>query len=117
VRVDGGDDAPQLTGLRPAQAPAWSIAAGLAWDAWAGGRFSADARYESDRFDDDQNTRRLDEALTLDLRFEQDVTSNAAIFLALDNALDTAIETGATADGVTLYAAPRALRIGLRIAD
>ena len=116
ARVDGGADAPQLTGLRPAQAPEWSITAGLVWDAWAGARFSADARYESDRFDDDQNTRRLDEAFTLDLRFEQDVTSNAALFLALDNALDTAIETGATADGVTLYAAPRAMRVGLRVA-
>src|SRR5262245_51118524 len=33
ARVDGGADAPQLTGLRPAQAPEWSITAGLEFDA------------------------------------------------------------------------------------
>jgi outer membrane receptor protein involved in Fe transport len=115
AEVDGGAAAPQLTGLRPAQAPELSITAGLAWrPVGHSSEFSADARYESARFDDDQNTRRLDEALTLDLRFEQELTASAALFLALDNALDTAVETGATADGVTLYGAPRALRAGLR---
>jgi len=114
AEVDGGDDAPQLTGLRPAQAPQWSATAGVVWRAWEGGALSADARYESARFDDDLNTRRLAPALTLDVRFEQDVSDNAAMFLALDNALDAEIETGATADDVTLYGAPRALRIGLR---
>jgi outer membrane receptor protein involved in Fe transport len=116
AEVDGGAAAPQLTGLRPAQAPELSITAGLSWRPWTSGALSADARYESARFDDDLNTRRLDEALTLDLRFDQEVGDHAALFLALDNAFDTAIETGATADGVTLYAAPRALRVGLRIA-
>src|SRR5690606_21591561 len=53
AEIDGGDDAPQLTGLRPAQAPQWSATAGLAWRPWASGEFSADARYESARFDDD----------------------------------------------------------------
>ncbi|HVK82040.1 MAG TPA: TonB-dependent receptor, partial [Verrucomicrobiae bacterium] len=115
AEVDGGDDAPQLTGLRPAQAPEWSATAGLAWRPWAGGEFSADARYESARYDDDLNTRRLGEALTLDLRLEQNITASTAAFLALDNALDADIETGATADGVTLYGAPSAFRVGLRI--
>ncbi|MDZ4691761.1 TonB-dependent receptor [Terricaulis sp.] len=117
AEVDGGSVAPQLTGLRPAQAPQWSATAGISWQAWSGGAFSADARYESQRFDDDLNTRRLAPALTLDLRFEQDVSESASLFLALDNALDAEIETGATADGVTLYGAPSAVRIGLRISD
>lgn len=115
AEVDGGSVAPQLTGLRPAQAPHWSATAGIVWQAWSDGAFSADARYESERFDDDLNTRRLSPALTLDLRFEQGLTGHSAVFVALDNALDAAIETGATADGVTLYGAPRALRIGLRL--
>ncbi|HYD86317.1 MAG TPA: TonB-dependent receptor [Vitreimonas sp.] len=115
AEVDGEDVAPQLTGLRPAQAPAWSATAGLAWRPWAGGELGADLRYESARFDDDLNTRRLEAALTLDLRYEQDVTANTAVFVALDNALDAAIETGATADDVTLYGAPRSVRIGLRL--
>ena len=105
-----------MRGLRPAQAPELAITAGVAWRPWQSGQFSADARYESARFDDDLNTRELDAALSLDLRFEQNISDNAALFIALDNALDTAIETGATADGVTLYAAPRALRVGFRVA-
>lgn len=117
AEVDGENVAPQLTGLRPAQAPAWSATAGVMWRAWAGGAVSADARYESARFDDDLNTRRLGDALTLDLRFEQDVTERAALFIALDNALDAEIATGATADGVTLYGAPRAVRAGVRLAS
>jgi outer membrane receptor protein involved in Fe transport len=115
AEVDGGVDAPQLTGLRPAQAPEWSVTAGASWRPWSSGELRADVRYESARFDDDQNTRRLDDALTLDLRFEQELTPRAALFIALDNALDTAVETGAAADGVTLYAAPRALRVGIRL--
>lgn len=115
AKVDGGDEAPQLTGLRPAQAPAWSATAGLAWRPWSSGEFSADVRYESARFDDDLNTRRLGEALTLDLRFEQNITPHASAFIALDNALDSEIETGATADGVTLYGAPQAMRFGVRL--
>lgn len=115
AEVDGGDDAPQLTGLRPAQAPQWSATAGLAWRPWASGELSANAHYESARFDDDLNTRRLGEALSLDLRFEQNVTDQAGIFIALENAIDSKIETGATADSITLYGAPQALRFGLRV--
>jgi vitamin B12 transporter len=117
AEVDGGSVAPQLTGLRPAQAPEWSATAGIVWQAWRGGGLSADARYESERFDDDLNTRRLAPALMLDLRIEQDVNESASLFIALDNALDAEIETGATADNVTLYGAPRAVRIGFRITD
>jgi len=116
AEVDGENVAPQLTGLRPAQAPEWSVTAGVGWRVWRGGELSADARYESARFDDDLNTRRLSEALTIDLRLQQNVTADAALFIAWDNALDAEIETGATADGVTLYGAPSAVRVGLRVA-
>ena len=59
ARVDGGRQAPQLTGLRPAETPE------LAADrrrrlARRSDRLTltAELRYESARFDDDQNTRR-----------------------------------------------------------
>lgn len=38
ARVDGGADAPQLTGLSPAQAPQWSATAGIVWTPWRGGK-------------------------------------------------------------------------------
>jgi len=115
AQVDGGSAAPQLKGLRPAQAPGLSVTAGLSWKAWRGGLFSADARYESARFEDDQNTRRLAPATSVDLHFEQNIAETATLFVALDNAFDAVIETGETADGVTSLGAPRALRVGMRV--
>lgn len=114
ARVDGEDDAPQLTGLRPAQAPRWTLTTGLSWTAWRGGVLSADARYESVRFDDDLNTRRLGAATTIDLRFDQSVTAPISLFVALDNAFDTDVQTGEASDGVTLYGPPRTFRVGVR---
>jgi outer membrane cobalamin receptor len=115
AEVDGGAIAPQLTGLRPAQAPRFSAAAGFSWAPWAGGELGFDLRYESARFDDDLNTRRLEAAWSADLRFEQALGEHALIFVASENAFNEAIETGATADGVTLYGAPRAVRVGVRV--
>jgi outer membrane cobalamin receptor len=115
AEVDGGATAPQLTGLHPAQAPRFSATAGLSWAPWVGGELGLDLRYESARFDDDLNTRELDAAWSADLRFEQALGAHALVFVAADNVFDAAVETGATADGVTLYGAPRAVRLGVRL--
>ena len=116
ARVDGGREALQLTGLRPAQAPSWTATAGVSWRAWAGGEVSADAHAESERFDDDQNTRRLGAFTDVDLRVSQRVSESAELYLALDNAFDGAVATASAADGTLSYAAPRALRVGFRLA-
>jgi len=50
---------PQLTGKRPAQAPRLTITAGLNWEVSPRLTLSTNARYESDRFEDDLNTRVL----------------------------------------------------------
>jgi outer membrane receptor protein involved in Fe transport len=68
AELDGGTAAPQLTGLRPAQAPEWSATAGIDWRTTDRLTLSSRARYESARFDDDLNSRTLDAALTLDAR-------------------------------------------------
>jgi outer membrane receptor protein involved in Fe transport len=115
AEYDGGSVAPQLNRLRPAQAPRVSANANVAWRARANDTLFASLRYESTRFDDDLNSRRLDPALTLDLRYERKINELAIAFVRLDNALDAAVETGATSDGVTLYDAPRALRLGVRL--
>lgn len=116
ARVDGGDSAPQLTDLRPAQSPAWSVTAGLAWRPVERAELSADVTHESDRFEDDLNTRTLDAATRLDLRFSYRITEPLAVFVALDNATDEAVSTAVTADGIYSYDAPRTVRAGFRIA-
>src|SRR5690606_21080728 len=64
ARMDGGDAAPQLTGLRPAQAPAASATASLEWRASDRLTLSGVVRYEGRRFDDDLNSRVLGSAIT-----------------------------------------------------
>lgn len=115
VEMDGGTRAAQLTGLRPAQAPEWSAVLGLDWQASERLKLNVDGRYESDRFDDDLNSRVLDAAWTVDARAEWQALPNAALWMAVDNLMDEDIETSETATGVAGYTAPRTWRAGVRL--
>jgi outer membrane receptor protein involved in Fe transport len=115
AEVDGGTAAPQLTGLRPAQAPEWSATAGLDWRATNRLTLSAAARYESARFDDDLNNRVLDAAVTLDARAEWTLTNQAMLWLAADNLFDEDVEVSETGLGVAGYGPPRTVSAGIRL--
>jgi len=112
ARVDGGSAAPQLTGLRPAQTPELTVTAGLDWRPIERLTLTADARYESSRFEDDLNSRKLRAGTELDLRAGWRVTPHGEVYLALDNAADADIEVGETADGVVSLSEPRTFRVG-----
>ena len=58
----------------------------------------------------------LSAATVLDLRVERQLTERLSLYAALDNALDEAVETAETADGIESFGPPRALRVGVRIA-
>jgi outer membrane receptor protein involved in Fe transport len=105
-----------LDGLRPAQSPEWSATAGISWEAPSGTTLSADVSYESDRFEDDLNSRELSPATMLDLRVEQRLTNALSLYAALDNATDEAVETAETADGIESFGPPRTFRVGFRFA-
>lgn len=109
-------DARTPEGFRPAQSPEWSATAGLAWAFAPATTLSADFSYESERFEDDLNTRVLAAATMLDLRLEQRLSPALAVYAALDNALDEDVETAEAATGIESFGPPRALRIGLRLA-
>jgi outer membrane receptor protein involved in Fe transport len=115
ARVDGAGAAPQLTGKRPAQAPAFTTTAGLDWRPIERLGLSAEARYESLRYEDDLNSRRLKAGLQVDARAAWRLAADAEIYAALDNVGDARIATGQTADGVTSYGEPRTFRVGLAI--
>jgi len=115
ARVDGGAMAPQLTGLRPAQAPIWSAVAGLEWSPLDRLTLAADLRWESRRFDDDLNSRALDAAGTVDLRADWAVTPFATVWLAASNLLDAEVEVAETATGVAGFGPPRTLSLGVRL--
>jgi outer membrane receptor protein involved in Fe transport len=116
ARVDGGPDAPQLTGKRPAQAPIWSATAGLSAQLTDRLVLTSDVTWEGKRFEDDLNSRVLDPAYRLDARLDWRVRPLVTLYLAGDNLLDADIQTSRTADGVAGYAVPRVVRVGLRVA-
>ena len=116
ARVDGGSSAPQLTGLRPAQAPIWSAVAGLDWRPFDRLALAADLRWESRRFEDDLNSRVLDAAATVDLRADWAMTPSTTVWLAADNLFDAEVEVAETGTGVAGYGPPRTLSLGIRLA-
>lgn len=112
ARVDGGRTASQLTGKRPAQAPALTVTAGARWRPLERLSLDADLRYESKRYEDDLNRRTLKAGASLDLKAAWALSPTSEVYLAADNALDADLAVARTADGVTSYAAPRAVYLG-----
>lgn len=113
AKVDGGSSAPQLTGLRPAQAPSVSATAGVDWRASDRLTVSARGRYESRRFDDDLNSRTLDAAFTADARADWRIRTGVTLYAAADNLFDADVEVSETADGVAGLGPSRTLRAGV----
>lgn len=115
AEVDGGTAAPQLTGLRPAQAPRLSAVAGADWRATDRLTLAADLRWESDRFEDDLNSRVLEAGGTLDLRADWAVNDTAVLWVSASNLFDAEIEVAETGTGVAGFAPPRTFSLGVRL--
>ncbi|MGZ5931485.1 MAG: TonB-dependent receptor [Rhizomicrobium sp.] len=113
AHVQGGLTAPQLTGKRPAQAPRFTLTAGFRATPLDRLTLTANLRYESTRFADDQNTLALAPATTVDARISYRLWNGLSAYLAGDNLLNARIATTESADFVTNFAAPRILRIGI----
>ena len=117
ARVDGAAAAPQLTGKAPAQAPRLTLTAGADWRPISALTLSTDLRYESARFDDDLNSRRLAAATTVALQARWSVSAHAELYVAADNLFDAAVPTAAAADGTFSYGPPRTVRVGVRLRE
>jgi outer membrane receptor protein involved in Fe transport len=115
AEVRGGPRARQLDGLRPAQTPKWTLTGGLEVRPAAAVNLSGDLRYESARWEDDLNTRRLSPGMQLDVRASWALRQDAEVYVAAENLLDAKLEVGETADGVESFAAPRTVRLGFSL--
>lgn len=113
ARVDGGAAAPQLTDNRPAQAPAFAATGGLEWRPLDRLSLAAALRYESTRYEDDLNSRKLKAGLQFDGRAGWRIAEAAEVYIAAENLGDADIAVGQTANGVTSYSAPRTVRVGV----
>lgn len=114
AEVDGGASLPALTGRPPAQTARHQASASLAWRL-GGWDLSAAARLESDRFEDDLNSRLLPGFVVVDLRAGLEVAAGVEAFVALENAGDAAITINRFADGVSQQAGARSVRAGLML--
>ncbi|HEY5412175.1 MAG TPA: TonB-dependent receptor [Caulobacteraceae bacterium] len=110
--VDGGTVAPQLTGLRPAQAPQFTATGGFDLQATQRLGLHADLRYESSRFDDDLNTVHLGSGTKLDARADWSFSRSLQGYVEATNLTDARIATANTS-GVVAYDEPRVVRVGL----
>lgn len=111
--VRGAGVTAALDGLRPAQTPRHFGSATLGWTK-RGFAASATVRYVSAQFEDDQNLRTLDDAVTLDARIAAPIARRLSVEARAENLTDTRVEAAISADGVIERATPRTLWVGLR---
>ncbi len=115
AEVDGGSVVPQLTGKRPAQAPVVTATAGVVFHPIDWVTFSSDLRFETPRFEDDLNLRRLPSSISVDASLDFALSDHVSVYFSAENLFDANIETGETGDGVRSFDAPRILKLGLHL--
>ncbi len=110
ARVRASGLALPLNGLRPAQVPHHMVSVTLGWKT-----ISTTLRYVSDQFEDDQNSRRLGAALTVDAVVKLPLSQHVSLALRGENLADTQVDAAISATGIIERASPRTLWIGLAL--
>lgn len=100
--------------LRPAQIPEHNASASLVWEQESGAGASISARYTGSRFEDDQNSRSLDDAFTIDGRLAYAMTDKLLLEGRVENLFDTEVQAAISSAGIIERAFPRTFWIGLR---
>jgi outer membrane cobalamin receptor len=115
-RVAAAAVQPALVGRRVAQVPNLTLTTGAEWRATRALRVSAQARWSSAQFEDDENTLSLASGGTLDVAAEHRLNPTLVVSLAVENVLDRAVAAARSAGGPTSYASPRVVRASVRLA-
>ena len=119
AHVVGSGASAALDGLRPAQTPRNQVSGTLGYGGLRGLRAAATFRYVSSQYEDDQNSRRLVSATTLDLTAGLPIATVLGTSLQIEaraqNVTNTQVVATLAADGTIERATPRTLWIGLRL--
>jgi outer membrane receptor protein involved in Fe transport len=115
VRATGA--AQPLDGRRPAQTPRDMASLTLAWRDPGGIAASVTGRYVGDQFEDDLETQRLPDALTLDAVASVPVGRRLRIEARGENLTNERVVAGISGTGIVERATPRTLWIGLTFAN
>jgi outer membrane receptor protein involved in Fe transport len=113
ARVRAGGAAAALNGKRPAQSPKHQGSATLAYAPAAGPAASATLRYAGAQFEDDLQSRRLPDALTIDATASLPLGRGVSLVARAENLLDEAVVSGISATGVRDLGTPRTVWLGL----
>ncbi len=113
-RVEASGAAVPLDGLRPAQTPRDLVSATLGWRR-GGAVASATLRHSAAQFEDDQNSRTLAPATTLDAYLALPITRTIALNLRGENLFDERVEAGISGANIVERATPRTLWFGVRL--
>jgi outer membrane receptor protein involved in Fe transport len=106
----------ELTGLRPAQTPAFSAAARASWTLGDAGA-ALQLRYIGAQYEDDLNRLRLPGAATVDGSVRVPIGRGLQLVGRFENLLNATLLAGRTSDGAEERATPRTLWLGLRLLD
>ncbi|MES2497627.1 MAG: TonB-dependent receptor [Pseudomonadota bacterium] len=112
VRATGA--ALALDGLRPAQTPRDQASASVEWNRPGTARIGVTARYIASQFEDDQNSRALDDALTFDAVASMVLGRGFSAELRGENLANKRVEATVGADGTVERATPRTLWVALK---
>ena len=113
ARVRSNGIAAALNGKRPAQVPQHFVGGSFGWRDGVNA-FNLSARYVSDQFEDDANSRKLAHAFTLDLVTSWRLMDNIILDLRAENIMNARVEAAVNNLGVIERGAPRTLWLGIR---
>ncbi|HET9511419.1 MAG TPA: TonB-dependent receptor [Sphingomonas sp.] len=113
-RVIASGAAAALDGLRPAQTPRDLLSASVGWRK-GGAAVSTTLRHAARQFEDDQNSRTLAPATTLDGYAAMPLTRALGIELRAENLFDARVEAGISGATIVERATPRTLWLGLTL--
>ncbi len=114
-KVKRSSASPVLEGNRLAQVANHQATLGVQMAPTDRLRLSADVLYAGKQFEDDLNSRQLEDALTVDIFAGYRVTDEVEVYLAVENLFDHRVEAGRAADGLVTLGPPVFLWMGLRL--
>ena len=113
ARVEASGTAATLDGLAPAQTPRDQVSGTIGWRRGTA-VISTTARHVARQYDDDQNSRSLAPATTIDAYAALPLTRHLSIEARAENIGDARVEAGISGANIVERATPRTLWIGLR---
>lgn len=107
--------APDLVGNRLAQAPKHNGMVAADWRAFDQLRIRGVVRYGSRQFEDDTNSRRLNDYIALDAYADYRLSDATTLFIQGENLTNSEIQSAIDGNGIITRATPRSIAVGVNL--